>query len=87
MWFHHVRQTPDNRGLTIAVNYWYDMRFDIKYAYFNFLQSVHHPAVHDTKLHGTRCLRSCSNGSECSLEDASNANGYATEGSEDCEEE
>ncbi|KAL8216505.1 hypothetical protein R6Q57_023342, partial [Mikania cordata] len=21
MWFHHVRQTPDNRGLTIAVNY------------------------------------------------------------------
>ncbi|KAL4592914.1 hypothetical protein LXL04_005921 [Taraxacum kok-saghyz] len=40
MWFHHVRQSPDNRGLTIAVNYWYDMRFDIKYAYFNFLQSL-----------------------------------------------
>ncbi|XP_071705414.1 lysine-specific demethylase JMJ32 [Rutidosis leptorrhynchoides] len=40
MWFHHVRQTPDSRGLTIAVNYWYDMQFDIKYAYFNFLQSL-----------------------------------------------
>ncbi|XP_059275496.1 lysine-specific demethylase JMJ32 [Lycium ferocissimum] len=40
MWFHHVRQSPDSRGLTIAVNYWYDMQFDIKYAYFNFLQSL-----------------------------------------------
>ncbi|CAL1373862.1 unnamed protein product [Linum trigynum] len=42
MWFHHVRQSPDERGCTIAVNYWYDMQFDIKYAYFNFLQSIHH---------------------------------------------
>ncbi|TQE13658.1 hypothetical protein C1H46_000665 [Malus baccata] len=41
MWFHHVRQTPDSRGRTIAVNYWYDMQYDIKYAYFNFLQSIH----------------------------------------------
>ncbi|GAA0152839.1 protein modifying enzyme [Lithospermum erythrorhizon] len=41
MWFHHVRQTPDSRGLTVAINYWYDMKFDIKYAYFNFLQSLH----------------------------------------------
>nr|XP_010933250.1 bifunctional peptidase and (3S)-lysyl hydroxylase Jmjd7 isoform X1 [Elaeis guineensis] len=40
MWFHHVRQTPDRNGRTIAVNYWYDMQFDIKYAYFNFLQSI-----------------------------------------------
>ncbi|XP_020595226.1 jmjC domain-containing protein 7 [Phalaenopsis equestris] len=39
MWFHHVRQTPDCNGTTIAINYWYDMQFDIKYAYFNFLQS------------------------------------------------
>lgn len=42
MWFHHVRQSPDDGGLTIAVNYWYDMQFDIKYAYFNFLQSIHY---------------------------------------------
>ncbi|XP_008797954.1 bifunctional peptidase and (3S)-lysyl hydroxylase Jmjd7 [Phoenix dactylifera] len=40
MWFHHVRQTPDRHGRTIAVNYWYDMQFDIKYAYFSFLQSI-----------------------------------------------
>ncbi|XP_078442682.1 2-oxoglutarate (2OG) and Fe(II)-dependent oxygenase superfamily protein isoform X2 [Wolffia australiana] len=43
MWFHHVRQTPDRSGLAIAVNYWYDMRFDIKYAYFNLLQSIEYP--------------------------------------------
>ncbi|WCJ39999.1 Bifunctional peptidase and (3S)-lysyl hydroxylase JMJD7 [Euphorbia peplus] len=42
MWFHHVRQSPDEKGCTIAVNYWYDMQFDIKYAYFNFLQSIHY---------------------------------------------
>ncbi|MQM02159.1 hypothetical protein Taro_034921 [Colocasia esculenta] len=45
MWFHHVRQTPDSSGRTIAVNYWYDMRFDIKYAYFNFLQSIEYPSA------------------------------------------
>ncbi|KAI3687309.1 hypothetical protein L1987_81003 [Smallanthus sonchifolius] len=49
MWFHHVRQTPDSRGLTIAVNYWYDMQFDIKYAYFNFLQSL--PAPQEPTSH------------------------------------
>ncbi|XP_065865093.1 lysine-specific demethylase JMJ32 [Euphorbia lathyris] len=42
MWFHHVRQSPDEKGCTIAINYWYDMQFDIKYAYFNFLQSIHY---------------------------------------------
>ncbi|THU65041.1 hypothetical protein C4D60_Mb01t32950 [Musa balbisiana] len=42
MWFHHVRQTPDCNGKTIAINYWYDMVFDIKYAYFNFLQTVNY---------------------------------------------
>lgn len=36
MWFHYVKQSPR----TVAVNYWYDMQFDIKYAYFNFLQSI-----------------------------------------------
>ncbi|KFK33953.1 hypothetical protein AALP_AA5G083300 [Arabis alpina] len=40
MWFHHVSQTQGDGGYTIAVNYWYDMQFDVKYAYFNFLQSV-----------------------------------------------
>ncbi|KAL1315915.1 lysine-specific demethylase JMJ32-like [Arachis hypogaea] len=42
MWFHHVRQSSGDGGCTIAVNYWYDMQFDIKYAYFNFLKSIHY---------------------------------------------
>ncbi|KAM7493736.1 hypothetical protein LguiB_028345 [Lonicera macranthoides] len=37
MWTNYI----GNSGLTIAVNYWYDMQFDVKYAYFNFLQSIH----------------------------------------------
>lgn len=49
MWFHHVRQSPDSNGRTIAINYWYDMQFDIKYAYFNFLQSMHHPSIEKTE--------------------------------------
>lgn len=36
LWFHHVQQSH----ACIAVNYWYDMQFDIKYAYFNFLESL-----------------------------------------------
>ncbi|XP_024525057.1 jmjC domain-containing protein 7 isoform X2 [Selaginella moellendorffii] len=39
MWFHHVTQRPDSGGRTIAINFWYDMAFDIRYAYFNFLES------------------------------------------------
>ncbi|GAB2219501.1 hypothetical protein Droror1_Dr00007137 [Drosera rotundifolia] len=40
MWFHYVRQSTGSSGRTIAVNYWYDMQFDIRYAYFTFLQSI-----------------------------------------------
>ncbi|KAM7254774.1 hypothetical protein ACFE04_020015 [Oxalis oulophora] len=46
MWFHHVRQSPNESGYTIAINYWYDMQFDIKYAYFNFLQSIDYKSIH-----------------------------------------
>lgn len=63
MWFHHVSQRPDSRGLTIAVNYWYDMRFDIKYAYFNFLQSVNYSSPSDPAFH-KECVESCSEFSE-----------------------
>ncbi|KAJ0970975.1 hypothetical protein J5N97_018934 [Dioscorea zingiberensis] len=49
MWFHHVRQTPDDNGRTIAVNYWYDMQFDIKYAYFNLLSSIEFPPTSVTE--------------------------------------
>ncbi|CAM6104458.1 unnamed protein product [Calypogeia fissa] len=40
MWFHHVRQSPDSEGRTIALNFWYDMQFDVKYAYFNMMQNL-----------------------------------------------
>ncbi|KAF5797893.1 putative transcription factor & chromatin remodeling &Metalloenzymes JmjC family [Helianthus annuus] len=62
MWFHHVRQTPDSRGLTIAVNYWYDMQFDIKYAYFNFLQSL--PAPQEPTSHNLLTNENASDGED-----------------------
>ncbi|GJP41956.1 hypothetical protein CLOM_g1567 [Closterium sp. NIES-68] len=40
MWYHHVSQSPDETGRTIALNYWYDMQFDVKYAYYNLVQSL-----------------------------------------------
>ncbi|KAL4434322.1 hypothetical protein ABPG75_000763 [Micractinium tetrahymenae] len=36
-WWHQVEQEPDASGRAIAVNYWYDMKFDVKQAY---LQAV-----------------------------------------------
>uniref|UniRef100_H2Z173 Bifunctional peptidase and (3S)-lysyl hydroxylase JMJD7 n=1 Tax=Ciona savignyi TaxID=51511 RepID=H2Z173_CIOSA len=36
LWYHHVQQTDG----TIAVNYWHDMDFDIKYAYFQTLDKL-----------------------------------------------
>ncbi|XP_077978121.1 bifunctional peptidase and (3S)-lysyl hydroxylase Jmjd7-like [Glandiceps talaboti] len=36
LWFHHVRQSQG----CIAVNFWYDMEYDIKYNYFRFLESI-----------------------------------------------
>jgi len=35
-WFHHLTQSQG----CIAVNYWYDMQFDVKYNYFNLLQNL-----------------------------------------------
>ncbi|GCC20442.1 hypothetical protein chiPu_0019002, partial [Chiloscyllium punctatum] len=36
LWFHHVQQSHG----CIAVNFWYDMDYDIKYNYFQFLDSL-----------------------------------------------
>lgn len=33
-WFHHVQQSHE----CIAVNYWYDMEFDVKYCYYKMLE-------------------------------------------------
>jgi len=36
LWFHHVQQSDG----TIAVNFWYDMEFDIKYNYHKFVDNL-----------------------------------------------
>ncbi|RZC40706.1 Cupin 8 domain containing protein [Asbolus verrucosus] len=36
LWFHHVRQSHK----CIAVNYWYDMEFDLKYCYYKMLKRL-----------------------------------------------
>ncbi|XP_061599223.1 bifunctional peptidase and (3S)-lysyl hydroxylase JMJD7 [Cololabis saira] len=36
LWFHHVQQSHG----CIAVNFWYDMEYDIKYNYFKLLESL-----------------------------------------------
>jgi len=43
IWFHHVQQS---HGCT-AINFWYDMEYDIKYNYFKFVESV----TESMKLH------------------------------------
>jgi jumonji domain-containing protein 7 len=45
-WYHRVTQLCE----TVAVNYWYDMRFDSPYwCYFNLLQNLNHATVDDDK--------------------------------------
>ena len=39
LWFHHVRQSHK----CIAVNYWYDMQYDIRYNYFEFVKQLLRP--------------------------------------------
>ncbi|XP_037569127.1 bifunctional peptidase and (3S)-lysyl hydroxylase Jmjd7 [Dermacentor silvarum] len=36
LWFHHVRQSHG----CVALNYWYDMEFDIKYCYYKLLEDL-----------------------------------------------
>ncbi|XP_062326208.1 bifunctional peptidase and (3S)-lysyl hydroxylase JMJD7 isoform X4 [Osmerus eperlanus] len=36
LWFHHVQQSHG----CIAVNFWYDMEYDLKYNYFQLLESL-----------------------------------------------
>ncbi|XP_065195925.1 bifunctional peptidase and (3S)-lysyl hydroxylase Jmjd7-like [Sycon ciliatum] len=46
MWYHHVSQSQG----AIAVNYWYDMAFDMRYAYFQCMD-----AITDTVAEGNCC--------------------------------
>ncbi|TRY74909.1 hypothetical protein TCAL_00513 [Tigriopus californicus] len=41
LWFHHLRQSHG----CMAVNFWYDMKFDAKFTYFNLLQNLCFPDV------------------------------------------
>lgn len=41
LWFHHVQQ----QNGTIAVNYWYDMQYDLKYVYYKFLERITQPVL------------------------------------------
>ena len=43
LWFHHVQQSDD----TIAVNFWYDMEYDIKYNYYKFVENLIQRGVND----------------------------------------
>lgn len=36
LWFHHIQQSHK----CIAVNYWYDMEYDLKYCYYKMLENV-----------------------------------------------
>lgn len=38
LWFHRVSQTCE----TVGLNYWYDMRFDSRWCYFNLLDKISH---------------------------------------------
>lgn len=40
LWWHQVEQHAGKDELVIAVNYWYDMQFDCKYAYFKLVESM-----------------------------------------------
>ena len=45
LWWHQVEQKADSEGLVIAVNYWYDMSFDCKYAYFKMAEALSVPGL------------------------------------------
>ncbi|KAG7235777.1 hypothetical protein CRUP_016724, partial [Coryphaenoides rupestris] len=45
LWFHHVRQSHG----CIAVNFWYDMEYDIRYNYYQLLDSLARLAGSDVR--------------------------------------
>lgn len=44
LWYHHVRQTH----ACIAVNFWYDMAYDIRYCYYKFVESLLSARLHSS---------------------------------------
>eukprot|EP00494_Astrolonche_serrata_P004558 UN04571 len=39
LWYHEVHQIPDKEGKTIAVNFWYDMDYGLKWVLLNFVNN------------------------------------------------
>jgi oxalate decarboxylase/phosphoglucose isomerase-like protein (cupin superfamily) len=58
LWFHCVAQEGDDAGKAIAVNYWYDMKYDVKYAYYNFMRQRVHEAYAQLRQRREERLRS-----------------------------
>ena len=71
LWFHEVRQggvdTRENGRLTIAVNWWYDMRYDVTYNYHSFLDGLVREVVPALEAGGASGSRRSSR-EECSKE-------------------
>eukprot|EP00210_Caulerpa_lentillifera_P005326 g5089.t1 len=40
LWYHHVEQRNTPNELVVAVNFWYDMKFDVHYAYHKFVNTL-----------------------------------------------
>jgi len=40
LYYHHVEQSADSEGKCVAVNFWFDMEYDIKFAYFQFIRNL-----------------------------------------------
>eukprot|EP01119_Soliformovum_irregulare_P002086 TRINITY_DN1215_c0_g1_i2.p1 TRINITY_DN1215_c0_g1~~TRINITY_DN1215_c0_g1_i2.p1 ORF type:complete len:171 (+),score=49.43 TRINITY_DN1215_c0_g1_i2:509-1021(+) len=40
MWFHQVSQHGDEENRTIAINYWYDMKYGANWCYFKFMEKI-----------------------------------------------
>jgi hypothetical protein len=77
MWYHHVRQ----QGLTIAVNYWYEMQFDVKYAYQQFAQDTFLAAKAEEQHEDVEVavkVTACCRGSQFGAEDACSRSPYPT---------
>jgi jumonji domain-containing protein 7 len=48
LWFHKVKQSCDEQGRCIAVNFWYDMNFDQRYTWSVFQETIN-PLIHPDK--------------------------------------
>lgn len=40
LYYHQVGQKELSEGYILAVNFWFDMQFDIRYNYFSFLDGL-----------------------------------------------